>query len=206
MITIASLIAIGIPPTQARLFAGPLASACERFHIDTPLRAAGFIAQCQVESIGFTTLEENLYYSTPERIFRVFPSKVPNLGVATSIARQPQKLANLVYADRLGNGNEATGDGWRFRGRGLKMITGRYNYTEASKALGVSFVDNPDLAAEPIGACLTAAWFWNKHGLNTFADSAKWDDITRVVNGPAMLKKFERNLFVRNAIPVLTIA
>lgn len=206
MIAVASLIAAGIAPTQARAFAEPLAAACARFRIDTPARVAGFVAQCRVESAGFTALEENLFYSSPERILRIFPSRVADIGVATRIAGKPQAMADLVYADRLGNGNEATGDGWRFRGRGLKQLTGRYNYTEAAKALGKPYVEQPDLVAQPEGACLTAAWFWSSKGLNTFADAEQWDSITRVVNGPGMLQKFERRQFARNSVAIFTAA
>lgn len=190
-----TLVSAGIAPTQARIFAEPLADACARFGIDTPVRVAGFVAQCRVESAGFTTLEESLYYTSPERIRRLFPSTVPDLEVAARLARNSQALANRVYGGRLGNGNEASGDGWRFRGRGLKQLTGRYNYTEAALALGQPYVEHPDLVAEPGGACLTAAWFWHRHGLNVFADASHWDAITRVVNGPGMLQAFERRQY-----------
>jgi putative chitinase len=201
-VTLQALIAAGIAPTQARLFADPLAAACERFGINTPPRVAGFVAQCRVESAGFTALEENLYYSSPERIRRIFPSTVPDLEVAARIARNARALANRVYGNRLGNGPESSGDGWRFRGRGLKQLTGRYNYTQAALALSEPYVESPDLVAQPIGACLTAAWFWSKHGLNTFADSSQWDAITRVVNGPGMLQAAERRQFSDQAVTV----
>lgn len=204
MITVAALVAAGIPPTQARAFAEPLAAACSRFGIDTPARVAGFVAQCRVESAGFTMLEENCYYASADRIRRIFPSRVPDYETAQRIARNPRGLANLVYSDRLGNGNEASGDGWRYRGRGLKQLTGRHNYTEAFHALARPYVDEPDLVAQPEDACLTAAWFWASKGLNTFADALQWDSITRVVNGPGMLQSFERRQFARNSIPIFT--
>jgi len=200
MITFGALVSAGIAPTQARVFAEPLADACERFGINTPVRVAGFIAQCRVESAGFTTLEENLYYSSPERIRKLFPSTVPDLEVAARIARNGKALANRVYGGRLGNGDEASGDGWRFRGRGLKQLTGRYNYTQAAIALGQPYVGHPELVAEPGGACLTAAWFWHEHGCNAFADSSQWDAITRVVNGPGMLQAFERRQYSNDAV------
>ena len=199
MITFGSLVSAGIAPTQARVFAEPLADACERFGINTPARIAGFIAQCRVESAGFTVLEENLHYSSPERIRRIFPSTVPDLEVAARITRNGKALANRVYGGRLGNGDEASGDGWRFRGRGLKQLTGRYNYTKAALALGEPYVEHPDLVASPGGACLTAAWFWAEHGCNTFANSSQWDAITRVVNGPGMMQAFERRQYSQDA-------
>lgn len=194
-ITIASLIAAGIPPTQARTFADPLAKACARFSINTPARVAGFLAQCRVESSDFTTLEEGLYYTTPERVRAVFPSRVPSLADAATLCRNPQRLANRVYAGKIGNGDEASGDGWRFRGRGLKQLTGRANYAEAQRALGRSYLTNPDLVAQPDDACLTAAWFWNSAKGNLLADSAQWDVITRAVNGPAMLQADRRRQY-----------
>lgn len=199
-ITPASLVAAGIAPTQARVFAEPLADACARFEINTPVRLAGFVAQCRVESANFTTLEESLYYTSPERIRKIFPSRVPDLEVAARLARNPKAMANRVYAGRLGNGDEASGDGWRFRGRGLKQLTGRCNYTEAAIALGQPYVERPDLVAEPGGACLTAAWFWHRHGCNTFADSSQWDAVTRVVNGPGMLQAFERRQYSNDGV------
>lgn len=199
-ITPASLVAAGIAPTQARVFAEPLADACARFEINTPVRLAGFVAQCRIESANFTTLEESLYYTSPERIRKIFPSRVPDLEVAARLARNPKAMANRVYAGRLGNGDEASGDGWRFRGRGLKQLTGRYNYTEAAIALGQPYVEHPDLVAEPGGACLTAAWFWHRHGCNTFADSSQWDAVTRVVNGPGMLQAFERRQYSNDGV------
>lgn len=187
MIKVASLVAAGVPPTQARLFAEPLAQACARFQIATPARLAGFVAQCRVESADFTALEEGLWYTTPERIRAVFPSRVPTLADAQRLVRNPQALANRVYAGRLGNGDEASGDGWRYRGRGLKQLTGRSNYADAARALARPYVEQPDLVAQPEDACLTAAWFWHSVKGNILADSAQWDAITRAVNGPAML-------------------
>lgn len=200
MITIASLIAAGIAPTQARTFAEPLALACQRFGIDTPQRMAAFVAQCRVESVGFSRLEEGLFYTTPERIRAVFPSRVPNLAAAGRLARNPQALANCVYAGRLGNGDEASGDGWKFRGRGLIQLTGRDNYAAASAGCGKLYLERPDLVAQPEDACLTAAWFWASAGLNALADTRNWDGITRRVNGPAMLHAAERRAYSDEAL------
>lgn len=200
MITIASLIRAGIAPTQARAFADPLAAACERFGIDNPQRVAGFVAQCRAESAGFSRLEEGLYYTTPERIRAVFPSRVPNLSAAGRLARNPQALANCVYANRLGNGDEASGDGWRYRGRGLIQLTGRDNYAAAAAGCGKLYLERPDLVAKPEDACLTAAWFWASAGLNALADIRDWNGITRRVNGPAMLHAAERMRYTGEAL------
>lgn len=203
MITVASLIAAGIAPTQARLFAVPLAAACNRFDIVTPARVAGFVAQCRVESSGFTALEEGLFYRTPERIWDVFRRLRPRgMEALARLARNPQGLANACYAGVNGNGDEASGDGWRYRGRGLKQLTGRANYADAAEALGRPYLEQPDLVARPEDACLTAAWFWHSHKCNVLADSAQWDSITRVVNGPAMLQADARRQYAEEAVAV----
>ncbi len=200
MISVATLVAAGVPPTQARLFAEPLAAACARFGITTPARVAGFVAQCRVESADFTRLEENLMYTRPERIREVWPSRVPSLADAAPLARNPQRLANRVYASRLGNGPEASGDGWRYRGRGLKQLTGRANYADAATALGRPYLEQPDLVAMPADACLTAAWYWHTIKGNVLADSAQWDAITRAVNGPGMLQADLRRQYAEQAV------
>lgn len=200
IITVASLIAAGIAPTQARVFAEPLSAACARFAIHTPARIAAFLGQCSMESAGFTRLEENLFYTTPERIRAVFPSRVKSLADAAQLTRNPQALANRVYAGRLGNGDEASGDGWRYRGRGLVQLTGRDNYVAAADALALQLVTNPEQVAEPAAACMTAAWFWHARKLNILADSAQWDAITRAVNGPAMLHAAQRRQMTEDAI------
>lgn len=200
LVTVGSLIAAGLAPTQARQFAEPLAAACARFDINTPARLAGFVAQCHIESAGFTRLEEGLSYSTPERIRAVFPSRVPSLADAARLVRQPQALANRVYSGRLGNGDEASGDGWRYRGRGIVQLTGRANYADAATALGRPYVEQPELVALPPDACLTAAWFWHSRKLSILADSAQWDAITRAVNGPAMLHAAERRQYAEQAL------
>ena len=192
MIQLASLIAAGIGPTQARTFEAPLVAACARFGIDTPARQAAFVAQCAHESRLFTALEEGLYYRTPERICAIFRSTVPNLAAAQTLACNPKLLASHVYANRNGNRDEASGDGWRYRGRGLIQLTGRANYTLAAGEMSRPYVDQPDLLLDPAEACLSAAWFWNSRNLNALADAARINDITRAINGAAMAGAQER--------------
>lgn len=204
MMTVAHLVAAGIAPTQARQFQAPLAAACARFQINTAPRLAGFVAQCRVESAGFTALEESLFYRDPVRIQRIWPARVPTLQLAQGLARNPQGLANVVYANRLGNGDTASGDGWRYRGRGLKQLTGRANYVDAADALNRPYVTNPELVALPEDACMTAAWFWHVNKLNILADSAQWDAITRAVNGPGMLQAAERRQYSEEAVAVFS--
>jgi putative chitinase len=187
MITIAQLIAAGIAPTQARIFAEPLTLSCARFAINTPARIASFVGQCRVESADFTKLEENLYYTTPERILKLFPSRVSSLQQAQRLARNPKALANCVYAGKNGNGDEASGDGWAHRGRGLIGLTGRANYFAAGVGCGRPYLEQPDLVAQPPDACMAAGWYWYSNKLNPLADSMQTDEITRAVNGRAML-------------------
>lgn len=200
-ITIAALVLAGIQPTQARQFAEPLSTACGVFEIDTPARIAAFVAQCAHESVQFTRLEENLRYSRPERLRDVFPSRVHGLDdAARLVAAGPKAIANRVYAGKLGNGDEASGDGWRYRGRGLIQLTGRANYSDAATECGEPYLDEPDLLLEPGHACLTAAWFWHTRKCNLLADSAQWDAITRAINGPAMLAADDRLTMTERAL------
>jgi len=152
-----------------RAWIDPLNRAMARFGIDTAQRAAAFIAQIAEESGQLNRLEENLSYSA-KRLTQVWPSRFPTLDAAQAYARAPEKLANFVYAGRLGNGDTASGDGWRYRGRGLLQISGRANYAAAAKALGNPYEDNPDLLATPPHAALSAAQFWQAKGLNALAD------------------------------------
>jgi len=203
-IDVAALVAAGIAPTQARQFEAALNDTFARFSIDTPLRRAAFVAQCAHESALFTTLEESLYYRKPERICAVFKSKVPTLDSAQALACNPQLLANRVYANRNGNHDEASGDGWRYRGRGLIQLTGRANYARAAADLARDYVAEPDLVLQPLDACLTAGWFWNAGKLNALADAKRIDDITRAVNGPAMAGAKERRELFEAALAAFT--
>lgn len=186
-LTLSHLIAGGVAPTQARHILPFLGPALQRFDIVTPDRIAAFLGQCHVESAGFTRLEENLMYTTAARLRAIFPSRFRTLADALPYVRQPERIANRVYAGKIGNGPESSGDGWRFRGRGIKQLTGRANYQQAAEALGRPYLASPGLLREPEDAVLTAAWFWGTHGLNALADAGQIDAITRRVNGPGML-------------------
>lgn len=200
MITLAALIAAGVAPTAARTFADPLAQACAHFGIDTRVRQAAFIAQCGHESSGFTRVEENLFYTTPERIRAMWPTRVPSLADAASLTRNPQALANRVYANRNGNGDEASGDGWRYRGRGLIQLTGRANYLAAESAINEPYKGCPDLVAQPAHAAMTAAWYFVAAGCLPLADASNTDAITRKVNGPAMAGAADRRQRFEEAV------
>lgn len=199
-ITAAQLIAAGVQPTQAKQFADPLSAACALYEINTKARIAAFVSQCAHESAGFTRFEENLYYSTPERIRAIWPTRVSSLADAATLCRNPSALANRVYANRMGNGNSESFDGWRFRGRGLFQLTGRNNYHDASVELNRPYVVKPELVAEPSDACLTAAWFWHVNKLNNLADASNVDAVTRVINGPAMAGLSDRKQLFERAV------
>lgn len=197
---IETLIRLGVTPTQARQFADPLRAAMALHDISTPQRQAAFIAHCILESSRFTRLEENLFYTTPERIRAVWPSRFRTSTDAAPYARNPKALANRVYSNRNGNGDEASGDGWKYRGRGLFQLTGLTNYTRAARALNRPYVSEPGLVAEPSDACLTAAWFWTANGGNKLIDQGQFDATTRMINGPAMLHAKERLALYQDAL------
>ena len=143
---------------------------------------AAFIGQCGHESGGFKLKDENLSYSA-ERLMVVWPKRFPTIEVARKYSGKPEKLANRVYANRLGNGDEASGDGWRYRGRGLIQLTGKANYAAAGKYLGDDLVTYPGLVGEALYAALTAGWFWEVQKLNALADQLDHAAITRKING-----------------------
>lgn len=181
------LITSGLSVTLARQFADPLAASMALNDISTPSRKAGFLAQCMVESEGFTRLEENLRYTTERAAVAAFGKRVvPHLG---RILRNPKAMANFVYADRNGNGNEASGDGWNYRGRGIIGLTGLDNYRAGSYGVGLGtvYVQRPELVAEPRDACAVAAWFWRTNGCNQLVDAGNFDTTTTRVNGKARL-------------------
>lgn len=191
-ISVNRLVAAGIGPSAAKQIRPHLESALFRFGITTPHRIAAFIGQCHVESAGFTRMEENLMYTSARRLHAVFPSRFGSPAEAMPYVGDPERIANRVYAGRIGNGPESSGDGWRYRGRGIKQLTGRANYAAAAAALGRPYLSAPRLVQEPADAVLTAAWFWASHGLNPLADAGSIDAITRRVNGRAMMHAAQR--------------
>ena len=203
MINVATLIACGVAPTQARIYADPLRIAAMRFEINTRAREAAFIAQLRVESANFTATEEGLYYTTPERIRAVYSRSVTTMAMAVTLTRNPKALANVVYAGKNGNGDAASGDGWKYRGRGLIQLTGRANYADAGIGLAHDYVNSPDLVATPPDACLTAAWFWHARKLNVLADGNVIDAITRGINGSGMEKADLRRQYTEDAFRAL---
>lgn len=159
----------------------PLQDASELFEIDTPARVAAFLAQCAHESSGFVRLEENMNYSA-SRLLAVFP-RYFTPEQAINYAYHREAIANRVYANRLGNGDEASGDGWKYRGRGLIQLTGATNYRRCGLELKINLHAFPDLLIEPTFAAHSAAWFWHDRGCNDFVDAGDFEGLTRRING-----------------------
>ena len=170
------LIALGI---DAKWFE-PLDNTFSKFEINTTKRQAAFLGQCGHESNNFRTLEENLNYSA-NALMRVWPSRFPDHDVAEKYANKPEKIANKVYAKRMGNTED--GDGWKYRGRGIIQLTGKDSYIRCGDAIGIDLVGFPDILLTEKYASLSAGWFWRKHGLNQLADLSDWVAITKRING-----------------------
>jgi putative chitinase len=153
----------------------------QRFDISSPLRQAAFIGQCAHECGNFKLLEENLNYRA-ETLMKLWPKRF-NASNVNDYARNPKKIANMVYANRMGNRDEASGDGYRFRGRGCIQLTGHANYFHAGQACGEDFVMQPELVATPMYAAMTAGWFWDTHKINQYADSQDIVGMTKKING-----------------------
>jgi putative chitinase len=159
----------------------------DRFGISTPVQQASWIGQCGHECGNFKILEENLMYRaatllklfprTPKRAWGFTPEE------AAAYERQPQRIANRIYGNRMGNRDEASGDGFRFRGSGFLQLTGHSNFFHAGQALGEDFVMQPELVRTPKYAAMTAGWFWQTHKLNQFADSRDFLMMTKKING-----------------------
>lgn len=182
-------------------WADPLNATFERFGILTPRQQAAFIGQCGHECGNFKVLEENLNYRA-ETLMKVWPKRFPTLEIANQYARNPKKIANKVYADRMGNRDEASGDGYRFRGRGCIQLTGSANYFHAGKALGVDLIMEPDLVATPMYAALTAGFFWSTQKLNDLAEANNVIALTKKING-GTLGLNDRILHTRQALAAL---
>jgi len=155
-------------------------SLIHAYHVNTPLRSAHFFAQIEHES-GLKPIAENLNYSA-KGLLTTF-GKYFNVAQANFYQRQPILIANKVYSNRMGNGDEASGEGWKYRGRGFIQITGKDNYLMLSKDTRIDFLNNPDLLLDEANAMISALWFWNKKGLNAFADKDDIITITKLING-----------------------
>ena len=172
-----------------------------RFNLTTNNQKAMFIGQCSHESGNFRLLQENLNYKAAT-LMKLWPKRFPSLEFAKQYEKNPKKIANSVYASRMGNRDEASGDGYRFRGKGLVQLTGHSNHFHAGKALGVDFVMQPDLVATPKYAALTAGWFWETHKLNPPADALDYTKVTKIING-GTIGLDDRIKHVQHALAVL---
>jgi len=162
-----------------------LAQLLPDYEISTPQRVAAFLAQCAHESGEFTALKENLNYRAPT-LRKVFPKYFPTDDIANEYANKPNKqeaIANRVYANRMGNGDEASGDGFRFCGRGLIQLTGRENYSWFAASVGISVEEASEYLQTFEGAAQSACWFWENNNLNAFADTGDFVTMTKRING-----------------------
>lgn len=198
------------------LFVAPLNDTFSRYAINNKERIASFLAQAAHESLQFKVLVENLRYSKPERIAAIFRKDFDlnhdritdpeEIAFAAQFVNQPEKLANYAYANQNGNEDEASGDGWKYRGRGIFQVTGRDNYGHCSLAImgdpGILLAE-PEKLEQPDLACRSAGWFWQSNGLNKLADQGRFQDITKRINGGTHGLK-ERTAFYYLALEVLS--
>ena len=184
----------------------PLNETFQRFNILTPRQMAGFIGQCGHESGNFRVLQENLNYRAAT-LLKLFPRTQRRAWgftpeEAAEYERQPKRIANRIYGNRMGNRDEASGDGYRFRGRGCIQLTGSANYHHAGQALGADLIMEPDLVATPQYAALTAGWFWNTQKLNALAEAGDWTGLTKRINGGTIGLEDRKN-HINHALAVL---
>jgi putative chitinase len=177
---------------DAEIHAQALETARKTSSVNTARRLCHFMGQVFVETGGFKLLEENLNYKNPERLDMVFSAVKGTEDAKALIAKGPEAIANRVYANRLGNGDEASGDGWRYRGSGYKQLTGRANFRAIGAKVKIDLEGHPELAREPAAAAQVAFAFWDACKCSPLADAGDVEAITEKVNGPAKLGLRER--------------
>lgn len=204
----------GRPVDEASPWLQPIQAAMAEFDINTPARGAAFLAQTVHESDGLRAMEENLSYHAmrlPEvwpRHFYLAPDEPNGRLDASQFEHRPEALANVVYANRMGNGPESSGDGWRYRGRGLIQLTGRRLYTEAAAALQLDLVNQPDALLQPAAAARAAGWYWQHINGNTLADPAtaqSFAQLTVAING-ALTGEDRREQLWKQALSLFSAA
>jgi putative chitinase len=186
--------------------ADPFNETFQRFGIVTPAQQASWIGQCGHECGNFRIMEENLNYRAPT-LLKLFPQTPKRQWgftpeSAAAYEKQPQKIANRIYGNRMGNRDEASGDGFRFRGSGFLQLTGMNNFFHAGQALGVDFIMQPELVRTPMYAAQTAGWFWQTHRLNQYADSGDILTMTKRINGGTIGLE-DRKKHIEHALHVL---
>lgn len=174
--------ATGCTESNADKYLEFIKGACKAFDITTKKRLSAFLSQIAHESASLSVVTENLNYSSGSLV-RVWPKYFPTLEIANNYHRQPELIANRAYANRMGNGSESSGDGYKYRGRGFIQLTGKNNYKLISDYFGEDFVNNPDKLLEPMWCALSAAWFWWSNGLNELADKSDTLAISKKING-----------------------
>ncbi len=185
---------------RAQLYAAALDGARTVAALTTPMRVRHFVAQVAHETGGFGALVENTLYTNPAHLLSTFRNEVKTLATAESLVQKGAiAIANLVYANRLGNGDEMSGDGYRYRGRGFLMVTGKGNYADVQASSGLPLLAEPDRLGEPVSAATAAARFWAKRDINSPADRDDTDGVTRLVNGPGMNGADKRRAWLRLA-------
>lgn len=189
---------------DAQTHAAALEAARATSSVNTRRRLCHFMGQVFVETGGFTAMEENLNYRNPERLDAVFSAVRGVEDARALIARGAEAIANRVYAGRLGNGDEASGDGWRYRGSGYKQLTGRANYRDVGNRIGIDLEGHPELARDPVEAARVAFAFWDARFCSPLADVGDLETITERVNGPARLGLAERREAMLRAMDVWT--
>ena len=184
--------------------AAALEAVLPRYEITTPARVAAFLAQCGHESADFTVLQENLNYSA-KGLAATWPKRFVSEAAAAPYNRNPEAIANKVYADRMGNGPESSGDGWKYRGRGAIQLTGHDNYHAFQQDLGFDTMEDAILYLESLeGAIESAAWFWWRNNLNQWADNHDMTTLTKRINGGTLGLKERTDHFNHN-IHVLSV-
>lgn len=197
--TVEHITAAGVKPDVAQRWLAHLQTGLEQFNISTEQQVAAFLAQCAHESGGMVRLEENLNYSA-DGLAAIWPSRFAVMGenkkplktkegknqpnkFALALHRKPEAIANVVYASRMGNGPIQSGEGWKYRGRGLKQLTGKDNYTRCKASLNYDLVANPDLLLEPRWAVLSACWFWDVNKCSEIINTGDFVALTKKING-----------------------
>jgi putative chitinase len=170
-----------------------------RYEITTIERVAAFLAQCGHESADFTVLKENLNYSA-EGLSKVFPKRFPTVAAAQPYNRNPEKIANKIYSDRMGNGPEASGEGYKFRGRGAIQLTGKENYSKFANSVGKSLDETVAYTETLAGAIESACWFWNTNKLNDIADKNDIVTLTKRINGGTIGLEDRKHHFENNLV------
>lgn len=190
-----------LPVEEAEKHAAALEQARQQSTVDSPRRLAHFVGQLFVECGAFRRLEESFAYK-PERLDLVFKAVKGIDDAKKLLAQGPEAVANRVYANRNGNGDEQSGDGWKYRGSGYIQLTGRGNFEKFGEIVGIDIVKTPDLARQPETAAKLAFAFWDAKGLSPLADAGDLEGITKKINGPAMLGLADRREAVLKAMAI----